>query len=114
MAYTLGEITLPKPKKFTRKQIELSVEHLVMDAKTTKKLQNRKEQFILEYRYLTQAQIGAIMSQYELNTSLVFTVDEANLTVAPTDVLMDMSERDYPMTGEQLREDLIIILTEVR
>lgn len=113
MAYQLGSITLPKPKKFTRNFVELAVEHLIMFGRTTKRTTNRKEQFVLEYQYLTREQVNSILSQYQLNTFLPFTVDEDNLTIAQTDVLMDLSPREYPASGEQYRENLQIILTEI-
>jgi glutamyl-tRNA reductase len=113
MSYTLGAITLPKPKKLTRTFIETSVEHLLLFGRTTKRTQNRKEQFTLEYQYLSIAQVNAILSQYELNTPLIFSINENNLTIPETEVLMDMSSRSYPKTGVEYREHLKIILMEV-
>ena len=112
--YILGSLTLPKPKKFTRNIIETAVEHLLMFGKTTKRLVNRKEQFILEYQYLTVAQVNALLSLYDLDTVLTFTITETNLSIGPTDVLMDISPREYPQSGDQVRENIVITLTEVR
>lgn len=113
MAYTLGGVELPKPKRFTRNIVEKAVEHLIMFAKTTKKVENRKEQFILEYQFLTQAQVNEILSLYNRQTSLIFTVNETNLSISDTEVLMDIQAREYPPSGEQYRENLQIILTEI-
>ena len=111
--YQLGTVIIPNPKKFTRNIVEQSTEHLLMFGKTTKKIQNRKEQFILEYQFLTQTQIGAIISQYELNVVLPFRVNEGNLQIGPTDVFVDIQGLEYPPSGVQYRENMIIILTEV-
>lgn len=113
MAFTLGSITLPNPKKLTRNKIEFSVEHLLIFGRTTKRLQRRKEQFILEYLYLTQEVINSILSQYELGTVLPFTVTETNLSIPQTDVLMDIGGLEFLPSGEQMRESIIITLTEV-
>jgi hypothetical protein len=113
MAYTLGSITLPKPKRLVRQQFELSVEHLLVFGKTTKRVTHRKEIFILNYVYLTQAVINTILSQYELGTVLDFTVDETNVEVPTTQVLMDVTGLKYPASGEAWLEDIQIILTEV-
>lgn len=111
--YQLGAVILPNPKKFTRNILELSVEHLTMFGRTTKKIENRKEQFVLEYQFLTQAQINAILSQYELNQVVSFIVNEDKLSITATDVLIDISGLEYPQTAEAYRENMVITLTEV-
>ena len=113
MSYILGSLTLPNPKKFTRKIIETAVENLLMFGKTTKRVVNRKEQYILEYIHLTQAQINAILAIYDLEQVVSFTVNETNLSIGPTDVLIDISGLEYPPSAEQYRENMTIILTEV-
>lgn len=111
--YTLQGTTLPNPKRFTRNIIEKGVEHLLMFGKTTKRVENRKEQFVLEYQYLTQPQINSILSLFELGTVLSFTIDEENLSVPETLVLMDVTGLEYPPSGELWREHMVITLTEV-
>ena len=113
MPYTLGDITLPKPKNFVRDIIEQSVEHLLMFGKTVKRTQSRKERFVLQYIYLTPAQINSIISQYELDMPLSFTVNEGNLNIATTQVLMDVQGLDYPPSGKLWLQNIKIILTEV-
>lgn len=111
--YTLGTIILPNPKKFERRIIEKSVENLLMFGRSTKKLQHRKEQFVLTYQFLSQEQVSTILSQYELNTVLPFTVTDTEVDIAETNVLMDISNREYPPSGNEYRENLTIVLTEV-
>ena len=113
MAYILGGITLPKPKKLTRRIQETAVEHLMMFGLTRKRVTNRKEQFVLEYQYLTQAQVDSLLSLFTLEQVLVFEVTETNLAISATDVLMDMPEREYPRSGGLYRQDMKVILTEV-
>jgi hypothetical protein len=112
--YQLGNVILPNPKKFTRNIIESAIEHLLLLGKTTKRTTNRKEQFVLEYQYLTPTQMNSILSQYELDQVLTFTVNETNLSIPATDVLMDISGLEYPQTAGLYRENMIITLTEVR
>lgn len=113
MSYTLGAITLPRPKKFTRDFIEKGAENLLIEGKTTKRIENRKERFTLEFQFLTIAQVNSITSEYELDMVRSFTVDEDNLSIGPTDVLIDIKKREYPQTGKTYREDLVLVLTEV-
>ena len=113
MAYILGSTTLPGPKKFTREFIETGAENLLMEGKTTRKIQNRKEKFILEFQNLTSAQVNSILSEYELDAVRTFQVTETNLTIGPTDVLIDVQDREYPPTGTFYRENLVLVLMEV-
>lgn len=114
MAYLLGNITLPNPKSFSRSFVETAYENLTAEGKTTKKVVNRKERFTLVFQNLTQAQVNAILAEYQLEQVRSFTVTEANLSIGPTDVLVDISTRNYPLTGRQYREDFNLILTEVK
>ncbi len=114
MAYTLGNITLPNPKKLTREFIETGAENLLMEGKTTKRVENRKERFILEYQHLTPAQVNSILSEYQLLLVRSFTINETNLSIGPTDVLIDIQNREYPASGKLYRENLTLILTEVK
>lgn len=113
MTYMLDDLVLPNPKKFVRKIIETGVEHLIYGNLTTKKVQNRKEQFILTYQYLTQAQINSILAKYVLEIVLPFSVTDTNLSIAETDVLMDVSGLEFPPSAEEYRENITITLTEV-
>ena len=113
MAFTLGEITLPYPKKFTREFVEVGAENLLMEGKTTKRTETRKEVFVLEYQHLTQAQVNSILSEYELDVVRTFTVTETNLAISATGVLVNVVGREYPASGELYRENLTLILTEV-
>lgn len=113
MPYTLGGLTLPNPKKFTRNFVETGAENLLMEGKTTKRVENRKERFILEYQNLTSAEVNSILSIYELGEVVTFTVDETNLTIGPTDVLMDIGGREYITEGKTYKESFNIILSEI-
>lgn len=113
MAYILGNITLPSPKSFTRKFIETSKENLLIEGKTTKRVENRKEQFTLVFQHLTPSEVNSILSEYNLDTVRSFQVTETNLTIGPTDVLIDITGRNYPSSGKEYRENLTLVLKEV-
>jgi hypothetical protein len=114
MPYILGSIILPQPKSFTREFIETSSENLLMEGKTTKRVENRKERFTLVFQNLTQAEANSILSEYELFMVRTFTVTEANLSLGPTDVLVDIQNREYPASGKEYRENFNLVLTEVK
>lgn len=111
MAYILGDITLPNPVNFQRKNIESSSMQTSITGRSTKDIRNRKEQFILAFQHLTQSEVSSILGEYNKETTLDFTVNETNLTVN-TIVHMDIPERDYEK-GSEYRENFIVILTEV-
>jgi hypothetical protein len=113
MSFTLGDTILPNPKEMTREFIERSAENLLIAGRTTKRMENRKERFILKYQNLTQAQVGSILSEYELHTTRLFIVNDTNMPIGPTDVFIDVSDREYPISGPSYRQDLTLVLTEV-
>ena len=52
MAYTLGNLTLLKPKTLNKEFIETSVEHLLINGDSTKNIKNRRVRYTLQYQYL--------------------------------------------------------------
>lgn len=113
MSYLLDSSTLPNPVEFTRETVEASTQNVTIEGKDKKDIVNRKERYILEFTKLTQAQISSIMAKYNLQTTLSFQVTETNLTINATDVHIDIPQRAYNTGGDQYREDITLILTEV-
>lgn len=113
MSYLLGGITLPAPRKLSRQIIESAVEHIIITGKTTKRITRRKERYVLQYQNLTQAEVASILSEYALKSVRTFTVSESNLSIGPVDVLIDITNRSYPPSGENYLENLNVILSEV-
>lgn len=113
MSYTLGSITLPNPKGFQRRLIETGASINTLNGRTKKDITNRKEQFILNYEMLSQANVTAILGEYDLQTVRNFSVNETNLTINSTPVHIEISERQYNTKGNEYREDLTLVLTEV-
>lgn len=113
MAYTLGSITLPNPQNFQREYIETAAFILTLNNTTKKDLVGRKERYILEFTMLTQAEIASMLSEFELNTTRNFSVSESNLTIASTPVHIELERREYNTPGNEYREDIVLILTEV-
>ena len=113
MAYTLGDITLPSPVNFKRETLEVSAQNLLLDGTTKKNIVSRKERYVLEFTFLTQAQVNSILSEYNLKAVRDFAVSETNLTINSTPVHIDIPSREYNTKGEDYREDLVLILTEV-
>lgn len=113
MSYLLGSITLPNPQNFEREYIETAAFILTLNNTTKKDLVGRKERYILQFTMLTQAEVAAILSEFELNTTRNFRVTETNLTIAATPVHIEMERRQYNTPGNEYREDIVLILTEV-
>lgn len=113
MSFTLGSLTLPTPVSFEREIIETRTVNLLFNGTTKRKIINRKEQYILQFMHLTQAEVGQILAEYELLAVRNFTVDDDNLNIAATAVHIDIKSRDYNTKGSGYREDITVILTEV-
>lgn len=113
MAYTLGNITLPRPKSFTREFVEQSSTIRTLNNTTKKDITGRKERYVLTFTKLTQAQMTSILNEFDLFTTRNFTVNETNLTIAATPVHIFLERRDYNTPGNEYREDIVLILEEV-
>jgi len=113
MSFTLGNITLPRPQGFERRQVETSKTHRTVSGKTTKDITNRKEQYILSYEHLTQSEITDILGEWDLETTRTFQVSETNLSIGPTEVHIEIGTRKYLTPGGDYREDIVLVLTEV-
>lgn len=113
MGYTLGSITLPNPVSLSREHVETSVANITINGTTFKDITNRKERYILSFVNLTQAEIGNIMSEYNMQTHRNFVVSETNLTINSTQVHIDIASREYNSKGIEYREDITLVLTEV-
>ena len=114
MSYILGAVTLPSPKKFVRQFVETAVEHLVYGGITTKNFTRRKEKYILTFQYLSKAVVNSILSEYELDAVRSFSVDDGELQISATDVLIDVGTREYQAAGEALTENFTLVLSEVK
>lgn len=113
MAYILGSVTLPRPSSFTREIVENSQKIITLNNTTKKDITGRKERYVLEFKYLNQAQVAAILAEYDLQTTRNFQVTETNLTIAATPVHIEIEQREYLTPGNEYREDLVIYLEEV-
>lgn len=113
MAYILGGVTLLNPKVFQREFLELSKTNTTFKGESLRRVENRKERFVLTYQHLTEAQADTILAEYNLNEVRTFEVTEDNLTIGPTDVLVEVSGREYILGGKTYLSNLDLVLTEV-
>jgi hypothetical protein len=113
MSWVLGSTTLPNPRGFSRKPIEKSTYHDMINGSSKRDISNRKEQFVLSFTRLTQASVALILAEYQLFETLLFTVDDGDLQIAETRVHIDINGRQYNTKGSEFREDIEMVLTEV-
>ncbi len=111
--YYLGDQTLPTPLEFTRTIIENSKENLLLSGRSARRIVNRKERFVLKFQHLTTTQVNQILSEYNLNMTRPFWVDEENFDIPETQVHIEIGNREYRTVGTY-REELTLILSEVR
>lgn len=112
MSYILGDITLPRPKEFIRDFIKTGQRLKMLDGTTKEDIISKKEQFTLVFRRLTQDQVDEILTEYNKDTAVSFSVSETNLTVNATNVLISIAGRQY-LKGGEYREDMTLVLEEV-
>lgn len=114
MGWILGTTTLPRPRGFKRRVAEKSTYHEMINGASKKDITNRKEIFTLTYTRLSQATVASILAEYALMQALPFEVSDGDLSIASTEVHIDVSGRDYNTKGSEYREDITLQLTEVQ
>lgn len=115
MSYTLGVKTLPKPPPggFKIINVETGGSYTCLNGTLKKDIIHRKLQFIFEYKKLTRSQVADILAEYDLEATRDFTSTETNLAVTATPVHIEIADREFNTGGENYREDLTLVLTEV-
>lgn len=113
MSWILGSTTLPNPKTFSRRFLEKSVYHDMINGTSKKDVTSKKEQFIIGFTRLTQATVAAILAEFTVKDSLAFSAEDGDLTIAERQVHLDISGRDYNTKGSEFREDITLVLTDV-
>lgn len=113
MSWILGSVTLPSPRGFRRRFIEKFVYHEMINGTTKKDITSRKEQFLLDFKKLPQATAAQVLSLLTRNETLMFSVEDGDLTIGSTEVHIDVAGRNYLTKGSEFREDFEIVLTEV-
>lgn len=113
MSWILGSTTLPDPRGFKRRHIEKSTYHEMINGASKRDISSRKEQFVLAFTRITQETVASILAEYQLFQSLPFSVEDGELSIAETQVHVDVNGRDYNTKGSEFREDFELILTEV-
>lgn len=57
--------------------------------------------------------MAAVLSEFARKESLTFEASDGDLSIAATEVHVEVAGRDYNMKGSEYREDFTLILTEV-
>lgn len=113
MSWTLGSTTLPDPKSFSRRFVEKSVYHEMINGTSKKDVSSKKEQFLIGFTRLPQATVAAILAEFTVKNSLAFSATDGDLTINERQVHLDISGRDYNTKGSEFREDVTLVLTDV-
>lgn len=111
--WVLGSTTLPDPRGFSRRPIEKSVYHDMINGTSKRDISSRKEQFVLSFTRLTQETVASVLAEYGVMETLAFSVEDGDLSIAETQVHVDISGRAYNTKGSEFREDIELVLTEV-
>lgn len=111
--WELGDTTLPSPQGFRRQQRLVHTSVQTLDGTTKRDSVTRKETYLLFFEKLTQSEIADILTEYQKNTAVAFSVTDGSLTISSKNVFITLSDRFYAMPGSEFRENLQITLTEV-
>jgi len=67
MSWILDGNTLPRPVAYARKPLEISKENVTLDGSHRKDIVRQKWIHVLDFQYLTQAQVSTLVSIYGLS-----------------------------------------------
>ncbi len=113
MSYVLNGVTLPTPKLFKRKQLLISRDVGTISGKGGRDITARKESFILGWDDLNNTELTTILDIVDLNAAVSFLVNETNLTVNSTEVIVNIRDIKYDSLGGDYLCDTQIELIEV-
>lgn len=112
-SWVLGGTTLKNPQGYTPTEIEISSVITTAIGATRKQIRGKKLQHQIDWTLLTQTEVSDILSLYNQNTALDFTVTDGQLSIPTVSVQMDIMRRAHNAKGSEFREDISILLTEV-
>ena len=113
MSWTLGGVTLKNPATFNRKLVEIAKSNLMLDGTSKKDFIRQKEIFEIGLISLTQSEATDVVNLYEGKVAVAFVVSETNLTIASTQVFINIIDRKYLTKGNEYRENITLGLEEV-
>ncbi len=110
--WTLNGVNIPFPQGYNVRVAEGSAVHVTVKNKTIKQIAGRKNEYVLRYEYLTQAEVATLLGLLALDSVLEFAATDGSLSIPATNVIMTITNRDYPAKGGEFRENITVILTE--
>lgn len=113
MSWILGDITLPSPQGYQREPVLIVADVQMIDGSTKRDIVRRKYRHVLTFTQLTQTEVNSILSEYNKNIPISFSVSETNYTISAVNVLVSLGTREYNTAGGDFREDLKVVLVEV-
>ena len=91
---------LPRPARMSRETIFIKTDIVTLSGRMGRDIAHRKEKFMLEWDYMSEAEARAIMNSIiAQNMAVEFEVDDGNLTIPATSVIPYMSTRQFEMPG---------------
>lgn len=110
--YILDYKILPKPDGFERSFINIKRDYQSIDGKTSRDIEGMKERFILRWKTLSKSEADSILSTVEKNEAVDFLVNEDNLTINVTRVMVRINSKEYSILGNDYLVSLVLELTE--
>lgn len=111
--YMLNDTGLPRPKTFKREFIMTKSDFLSINGRTTRDISSFKEEFILGFTNLSINEVQTIMNIINLNTPVIFSVNDGELQINQTTVIPYVNQRRYRVPGGSYFEELELTLIEV-
>lgn len=108
----LNDVQLKRPQGFKPEPIYQKTDYVMIDGKNRRDTGNRKEKYMLDFRYLTKDEIAAIDEICELGIAVPFRVNVKNKIVIDTMVFPYVGSVVYDVSGADYRGSLQLELIE--
>lgn len=105
---------IPRPARMSRETIFIKTDIMTLSGRMGRDIAHRKEKFLLEWDYMSEAESRAIMNSIiEQNATVQFQVTDGNLSIPATSVIPYMSTRQYETPGGSYYNKTQLELIEV-
>ena len=97
--YYLSNKIIPRPKSLIRESVFSKTDITTIDGKTSRDTGTEKEKYMLTWEIISKEEMDNLVEIVELNTAVLFGVNDGNLVINEVNVIPFMNTRSYTLVG---------------
>ena len=111
--YEINNVIVPRPVLFQREYLHAKKDVISIEGKGGRDLSGLKEKFLIGWEYLTEAELNKLLAIVEENAAVTFVVNDGNLVINETSVMVFIKSVDYEVLGNSYLASTTLELVEV-